>query len=243
MLIHASNNTDVQYEVADLRACISNLVSLLALPMAIPSPEAEKLIHGFTESLPEMIPAEFVHLRTCLPNGGEKIFLHFAAGSPWSVRSKEIMRAMRGEQSRSRSMLHPEGNLLIAEYPLGGTGEFGLLAAGADETGFPRPTHDVILSVAANLVALHLQQAWREAEKKRAEAALRQALAARYETLTAREKQVMPCVTSGLLNKQTADRLGISEITVRVLRGRVMRKMDAQSLADLVRIADRIGIH
>jgi FixJ family two-component response regulator len=64
----------------------------------------------------------------------------------------------------------------------------------------------------------------------------------RYESLTAREQQVMQQVVSGLLNKQIAAELNITEFTVKIHRGHVMRKMRADSLADLVRMAERLGI-
>jgi FixJ family two-component response regulator len=62
-----------------------------------------------------------------------------------------------------------------------------------------------------------------------------------FESLTSRERDVMAKVTAGFLNKQVAAQLGISEITVKVHRAQVMKKMHAKSLADLVRIADRLG--
>lgn len=65
---------------------------------------------------------------------------------------------------------------------------------------------------------------------------------ARYRSLSEREQQVMALATAGLLNKQIAFELGISEITVKIHRGRVMRKMAAQSFADLVRMAETLGI-
>ena len=65
---------------------------------------------------------------------------------------------------------------------------------------------------------------------------------ARFEALTSREQEVFGLVTAGLMNKQVAGELGISEITAKVHRGNVMRKMEARSLADLVRMADALGI-
>ena len=65
---------------------------------------------------------------------------------------------------------------------------------------------------------------------------------ANFETLTSREKEVMSLVISGLMNKQVAGEIGVSEITVKVHRGSVMRKMGAKSLADLVRMAEALGV-
>jgi len=63
-----------------------------------------------------------------------------------------------------------------------------------------------------------------------------------YESLTPREQQVIALVTAGLMNKQVAAEMGVSEITVKVHRGNAMRKMKAGSLADLIRMADVLGI-
>jgi FixJ family two-component response regulator len=64
-----------------------------------------------------------------------------------------------------------------------------------------------------------------------------------FETLTPREREVMTLVTAGLMNKQIAGELHVSEITVKIHRGHVMKKMGARSLADLVRMAEALGIH
>jgi FixJ family two-component response regulator len=69
------------------------------------------------------------------------------------------------------------------------------------------------------------------------------AIRARFDTLTPREKEVMRLVTAGLLNKQIAGDLGAAEKTIKVHRGRVMQKMQVQSVADLVRASDRLGGH
>ena len=79
----------------------------------------------------------------------------------------------------------------------------------------------------------------RSARQRRSELA---ELQKHYALLTPREREVLPLVTAGLANKQTAAELGTSEITIGVHRGQVMRKMGARSLAELVRMADKLGI-
>ena len=69
-----------------------------------------------------------------------------------------------------------------------------------------------------------------------------EALKDRYETLTPREREVFSLVTAGLLNKQAAAELGIAEKTIKQHRGQVVEKMAAESLADLVLMAERLGI-
>jgi FixJ family two-component response regulator len=73
-------------------------------------------------------------------------------------------------------------------------------------------------------------------------AAAEEGLRAQYETLSAREREVMGYVTAGLMNKQVAGFIGLSEITVKIHRGNVMRRMGVKTLADLVRKAEALGI-
>ena len=98
-----------------------------------------------------------------------------------------------------------------------------------------KPFRDQDLLDAIQL-GLERDRAWLEEEK------LTSDLRARLETLTPREREVMVRVVAGRLNKQIAYDLGISEVTAKVHRGQVMRKMKASSLPDLARIADKLQL-
>lgn len=90
--------------------------------------------------------------------------------------------------------------------------------------------------VAAVRAAIDRDRVQRSMRRERAE------LQRRLGVLTAREREVFPLVVSGLLNKQAAAELGISEITLQIHRSKIMHKMEAGSLADLVRIAEKLNI-
>lgn len=99
----------------------------------------------------------------------------------------------------------------------------------------PKPfTKDELLAAVADALARSC-----ELEATRRETA---DLQARYESLTPREREVFALVAAGLLNKLVADRLGAAEATVKIHRGRVMEKMGAGSVADLVRMSERLGL-
>jgi FixJ family two-component response regulator len=87
-----------------------------------------------------------------------------------------------------------------------------------------------------------IQQGLERDRTRRAQEAEVATLRERFESLTPREREVLPWVVSGLPNKQIADAVGASEATIKVHRSQLMRKMGAPSLADLVRMTERMGI-
>jgi FixJ family two-component response regulator len=97
----------------------------------------------------------------------------------------------------------------------------------------PFSRHDLMVAIDAAVARD------RNARLERAE---RDQLQERYSSLTPRESQVLPLIVSGLLNKQAAAELGISEVTLQIHRSRIMHKMAAESFADLVRMAGRLQI-
>ncbi len=98
-----------------------------------------------------------------------------------------------------------------------------------------KPVEDTVLLRAVD-------EALKKSQERHAELISTQGVQERYQRLSPREREVFALVTTGMLNKQVAAELGTSEKTIKIHRGRIMTKMQSQSLADLVRMADRLGV-
>lgn len=131
-----------------------------------------------------------------------------------------------------------DSEILIPVILMSGHGDIPMtvraMRAGA-VTFLPKPfAEEDLLAAVAEAVA-------RNSARCEASAALA-SLRDRHASLTPRERDVLGLVSAGLMNKQIAGKLGVSEITVKIHRGNLMRKMEAQSLADLVRMAETLGV-
>ncbi|KMS52548.1 chemotaxis protein CheY [Novosphingobium barchaimii LL02] len=161
-----------------------------------------------------------------------------AAGVPQVASCLVLDIRLPGENGLEfQERLAAEG-LVIPVILITGHGDIPMTVRGmrAGAVDFlPKPFDDEQLLSAVGS-ALDTDRARRAAQQ--GNTSLREAHAA----LTPREREVMALVVTGLMNKQVAARLTLSEITVKIHRGNVMRKMQAQSLADLVRMAEQLGV-
>ena len=145
---------------------------------------------------------------------------------------------LRGESGLDFQDLLAERAIAIPIVMMTGHGDIPMtvraMRAGAIDF-LPKPfgTEDMLAAV---LRAIETDRA------RRATASDSDRLRSAFARLTPREREIMGLVVTGLMNKQVAGRLNLSEITVKIHRGNVMRKMEAQSLADLVRMAEQLGV-
>jgi len=133
----------------------------------------------------------------------------------------------QGELRRLLGYLRPYAPLLAG-------GIFLMMAMGAIEFLTKPLDEDALLTA--------IRAAFAQDRKLRRRHADLAKLRERFASLTPREREVLPLVVGGLLNKQAAAVLGISSVTLQVHRGQIMRKMAAKSLAELVRMASKLGI-
>lgn len=167
---------------------------------------------------------------------GPKAFLD--AGSPDGPSCLVLDIRLSGENGLDFQERLSSNGLTLPVILITGHGDIPMTVRGmrAGAIDFlPKPFDDDQLLLAVER-ALGVDRA------RRAEDAGLASLKTSFERLTPREKDVFGLVVTGLMNKQVAARLNLSEITVKIHRGNVMRKMEAQSLPDLVRMAEQLGV-
>lgn len=183
-------------------------------------------------------------LGSLLRSAGHDVALHeetddfLASGQANRADCLVLDIRLRGESGLDFQERLAEQGIQIPVILMTGYGDIPMTVRGmkAGAVDFlPKPFSDdqMLTAVAAAIEASRTQ---------RAKAAKAIAVQEAHDRLTPREREVMALVVTGLMNKQVAARLNLSEITVKIHRGNVMRKMAAQSLADLVRMAEQLGV-
>lgn len=183
-------------------------------------------------------------LRSLFRSSGLEVALYetteafLGAGLPSQASCLVLDVRLRGENGLDFQERLGRQGLAIPVILITGHGDIPMTVRGmrAGAIDFlPKPFSDEQM-LAAVATAIEADRA------RRADAAGEAALHDGYARLTPREREVMGLVVTGLMNKQVAARMDLSEITVKIHRGNVMRKMEAQSLADLVRMAEVLGV-
>jgi FixJ family two-component response regulator len=161
-----------------------------------------------------------------------------AAGPPVGPACLVLDIRLRGEDGLEFQDRLTRSGMSIPTILMTGHGDIPMTVRGmkAGAVDFlPKPFSDEAM-LSAVAAAFERDRSSRAAREETAR------IAAHYDRLSPREREVMALVVAGLMNKQVAGQLGLSEVTVKIHRGAVMRKMAAQSLADLVRMAELLGV-
>lgn len=185
-------------EVSELRACINDLVGIVALPAIWKGASPSEIVSTVLDMLLRILRLDFAFLR--LKNQvGESMsdILRVAHSRAMRTQSEQIEELLKGLlthhfQNLPQFVESPsgDGRLSIVPVPLGLGGEIGVLMAGSRREGFPAQTERLLLNVAANQVALGLQQAWLLNEQKRVAEELDRRVAQKTEELAAANKKL-----------------------------------------------------
>lgn len=233
----------------------NDLMGILTLPSVWSGREASQIVVALLEVVVRILRLDFAYA-VLRPRGSEVMETIRFADSRASQDGIQAVRQalnqwLRSEPSTHSCVLRGFGDdRNFAVVSLGAQEHIGQVVASSCRPGFPTDRDRFLLSVAANYAAIALQEAGLRSERQvlagmEADLARRAELAElekRHASLTPREREVLPFVVAGFLSKQTAAELGTSEITIRVHRGHIMRKMRVKSLAELIRMADKLGI-
>ena len=190
--------TDSATEVKRLQRCMNHLVSVLALPVVWSESEPRRILDIFLDALLVMLDLDFLYARVRLdsreaPFDAIRTARHYGT----SHSRKEIEHALNQEsEGISQNRFEPKvihlGEHEISVFPitLGIEGELGLIVAGSQRPGFPEQTENLVLSVAANQLAIGLEQALRLNEQRRVASELDRRVAERTRELAAANKEL-----------------------------------------------------
>ena len=196
---------DLTEEIKRLQRCVSDLVSVLALPAMWRGGEPSHIVHALLDAMLRMLQLDLIYVRLKETDGHAAIemvrFAHSQKQIPPSHEIGDVFKRWRGTASQEwpRLMRIPlEGrDISFVTLGLGLQGEIGVLVAGSEREDFPQQTEELILSVAANQAAIGLQEAWLRSEQKRAASELDRRVAQRTAELAAANEE---------LRKEIADR-------------------------------------
>jgi DNA-binding CsgD family transcriptional regulator len=239
-------------EIGELKACLNDLMGILALPTIWTGRTPDQIISALLDAVRRVLELDFAYAQFYNSDGSRSQTFRMANRSDSTIDHGGLLRALerwlRNDPERRSPFLHCPGvvgKFRLAAFSLGANDRRSVLIAASARCGFPTKSERLLLSVAANEAAVGLREAHLLNVQRKAEEANKSDMAdlkMKYARLTPREREVLPFVVAGRLSKQTAAELGTSEITIRVHRGQIMRKMQAPSLAELIRIADALGV-
>jgi DNA-binding CsgD family transcriptional regulator len=227
-------------------------MGILVLPTIWTGRTQDQIISALLDAVRRVLELDFVYAQLSIPDGSQSQTLRMADTVNSNIDHDGLLRALKrwlrnDPETRSTFLDGPDavGKFGLAAFCLGADERIGVLVAGSLRSGFPSKSDRLLLSVAANEAAVSLRENQLLNERRKVEETNKSDVAdlkVKYARLTPREREVLPFVVAGRLSKQTAAELGTSEITVRVHRGQIMRKMQAHSLAELIRMADALGV-
>jgi len=231
---------------------MNDLMGVLALPAVWSGRNQEHVLSTLLDGIRRLLELDFVYARLNTTRSKRIERIRFAEAENIDIDSlglrEALKRWLRNDPETRPSVLDgPDGNsdFGLAAFGLGVDERVGVLVAGSARSGFPSKSERLLLNVAVNEAAIGLREAQLSSEQRGTEESSRPEIAElrmKHARLTPREREVLPFVVAGWLSKQTAAELGTSEITIRVHRGQIMRKMQAHSLAELIRMADTLGV-
>jgi len=197
-LLKQKNARRAGAEVSQLTACINDLVGIVALPAIWKGAAPSEIIRTLLDMLLRILPLEFVFLRLKDPvEKSSSSVLRVAHSHTVTVQTEEIEEMLKGWceshfQKVPRLVENPfgEGQLSIVSTPLGLDGEIGVLVAGSRREDFPARTERLLLNVAANQLAIGLQEAWLSNEQKRVAEELDRRVTQKTEELAEANKEL-----------------------------------------------------